>query len=51
MLLHILEQDVKEKPKTIDEIPLEWCYGNGVVLNFCNKGPCEEISVEDVKRS
>ena len=32
-----------KKPKTIDEIPLEWCYGNGVVLNFCNKGPCEEI--------
>lgn len=25
-------------------------YGNGVVLNFCNKGPCEEISVEDVKK-
>ena len=39
-----------KKPKTIDEIPLEWCYGNGVVLNFCNKGPCEEISVEDVKK-
>ena len=36
-----------KRPKTIDEIPLEWCYGNGVVLNFCNKGPCEEISVED----
>ncbi len=39
-----------KKTKTIDEIPLEWCYGNGVVLNFCNKGPCEEISVEDVKK-
>ena len=39
-----------KRPKTIDEIPLEWCYGNGVVLNFCNKGPCEEISVEDVKK-
>ncbi len=36
-------------PKTIDEIPLEWCYGYGVVLNFCNKKPGEEITQEDIQ--
>lgn len=38
-----------KRPKTIDEIPLEWCYGDGVVLNFCNKKPGEEISQEDIE--
>lgn len=38
-----------KRPKTIDEIPLEWCYGNGVVLNFCNKKPGEEITDIDVE--
>jgi kynurenine formamidase len=36
------------KPKTIDEIPLEWCYGNGVLLNFNYKKPGAEISKEDI---
>ncbi len=35
--------------KTIDQIPLEWCYGDGVVLDFTNKKRGEEISVYDVK--
>lgn len=36
-------------PKTIDEIPLEWCYGNGVVLNFSEKKAGEEISEKDIQ--
>ena len=36
---------------TIDEIPLEWCYNNGVVLDFRHKGDGERISVADVEKS
>lgn len=35
--------------KTIDEIPLEWCYGPGVVLDMRNKEPGSEITVDDLK--
>ncbi|MHA1301646.1 MAG: cyclase family protein, partial [Candidatus Helarchaeota archaeon] len=36
--------------KTIDQIPLEWCYGDGVVLNFSKKEDRTEITKEDVKK-
>jgi kynurenine formamidase len=36
--------------KTIDQIPLEWCYGDGVVLDFHHKKKGEGITAEDVKR-
>ena len=35
--------------KTIDQTPLEWCYGDGVVLDMRHKGDGEAISVEEVK--
>jgi kynurenine formamidase len=35
---------------TIDEIPLEWCYGPGVVLDFREKGDGERITVQDLER-
>jgi len=38
-----------KRPKTIDQIPLEWCYGNGVLLTFCSKTPGEEITKEDIE--
>ena len=38
-----------KKSLTIDEIPLEWCYGPGVKLDFRNKEPGSEISVENIK--
>jgi len=37
--------------KTIDQIPLEWCYGDGVLLDFSHKKRGESISVEDVKQT
>lgn len=42
---------VEGKPaKTIDQVPLEWCYGNGVLLDFSpTKKPGEVISVADLK--
>jgi len=38
-----------QKAKTIDQVPLEWCYGDGVVLDFRHKQPGDSITVEDVK--
>lgn len=35
--------------KFINELPLEWCFGNGVVLDFISKKPGEVISKEDVQ--
>ncbi|GAA4233581.1 hypothetical protein GCM10022254_36350 [Actinomadura meridiana] len=32
----------------IDQIPLDWCVGNGVLLRLTHKKACEEISAEDV---
>jgi len=41
----------KGKPAlTIDEIPLEWCFSDGVLLDFQHKGDGERISVEDIKK-
>lgn len=37
--------------KTIDEVPLEWCYGDGVVLDLRHKKPTELISVDDLKKA
>src|SRR5215510_4294377 len=34
--------------RTIDEIPLEWCYGDGVVLDFTAKHADEAISPGDL---
>ena len=38
-----------EKAKTIDEIPLEWCYGKGIVLNMSHKADNELITVADLE--
>ncbi|MBV9960256.1 MAG: cyclase family protein [Acidobacteria bacterium] len=34
--------------RSIDSVPLEWCYGPGVVLDFRDKADGEEITVEDL---
>ena len=36
---------------TIDEIPLEWCIGNGVLLDFRHKDDGERITVKDIRKS
>jgi kynurenine formamidase len=35
---------------TIDQIPLDWCFSNGVVLDFHHKADGERIRVEDIER-
>lgn len=37
--------------RTIDQIPLEWCYGNGVCLDMRHKGDGEAITVQDVQQA
>jgi len=34
----------------IDEIPLSWCFSDGVVLDFRHKGDGERITVKDLKK-
>lgn len=42
--------DVDGEPsKTIDEIPLEWCAGNAVVLDFTWKEPRTEIGRDEIE--
>jgi kynurenine formamidase len=40
-----------EPAKTIDQIPLEWCYGDGVVLDLRHRKPGESITREDVQEA
>jgi len=35
--------------KTADEIPLEWCYADGVRLDMAHKKPDETIKVQDLE--
>jgi kynurenine formamidase len=35
--------------RTIDEVPLEWLYGPGVVLDMVHKEPGSEITADDVR--
>lgn len=39
-----------KKAKTIDQIPLEWCFGNGIVIDMRHKKDFEPIEVEDIKK-
>jgi kynurenine formamidase len=42
--------DGGKRALTIDEIPLEWCFGPGVVLDFRYKGDGERITLEDLQK-
>lgn len=35
--------------KTIDQMPLEWGYGDGIVLDFTHKAELDPITLEDIK--
>ncbi|MDY7037511.1 MAG: cyclase family protein, partial [Thermodesulfobacteriota bacterium] len=36
---------------TIDEIPLEWCFSDGILLDFRRKDDGERITVDDIKKA
>ncbi len=35
--------------KTIDQIPLEWCFNKGIVIDMAHKQDFDEITVNDIK--
>ncbi len=37
--------------KTAEEIPLEWCYADGVKLNLTHKKPNETIAADDIEKA
>lgn len=37
--------------RTIDEVPLEWCFAPGVILDFRHKSPGEFITVDDLEKA
>jgi kynurenine formamidase len=39
-----------ERAQTIDEVPLDWFFGPGVVLDMTAKGDGERIDVDDLER-
>jgi len=39
-----------QKSKTIDEIPLEWCYGDGLVIDMKHKADFDPITAKDIDK-
>ena len=37
-----------QRSKTIDEVPLEWCYGEGLVIDMKHKVDFDPITVKDI---
>ena len=48
---HYFPTSEGKKSKTIDEVPLEWCYGDGVVLDMRDKPRGSLITVEDLREA
>ena len=42
--------DMGKSAMTIDEIPIEWCFSDGLLLDFRHKGDGERITPEDIVR-
>lgn len=40
-----------DAPGAAEAIPLEYCYGDGVVLDLTHKGPGDEITVDDLDKA
>ena len=38
-----------KRAKTIDEVPLEWCFGEGIVIDMKHKKDFDVITSEDIK--
>ncbi|NVO09618.1 MAG: cyclase family protein [Bacteroidales bacterium] len=38
-----------EPSKTIDQIPLEWCYSDGIVIDMAHKPDFDTITVKDIE--
>ncbi len=38
-----------EAAKTIDEVPLDWCYGDGIVIDMSHKADFDPITISDLQ--
>lgn len=45
----LLSYHRRKKSKTIDEIPLDWCYGEGLVIDMKHKVDFDPITVSDIQ--
>ncbi|PIU60959.1 MAG: cyclase [Armatimonadetes bacterium CG07_land_8_20_14_0_80_40_9] len=48
---HYSPRSEGKKARTIDEVPLDWCYGDGVVLDLGHKEKGSLITVNDLKEA
>ena len=48
---HYYPTTAGKRARTIDEMPLEWYYGDGVVLDFCHKPRGSVISAEEIQEA
>ena len=48
---HFYPESEGKPAKTIDQIPLEWCYGDGVVLDFHHKKKGDRITAKDLEKA
>lgn len=52
LLITTIQQWIKVSQLwTIEQIPLDWCYGNGVVFDFSNKPDGYRLEIEDFKEA
>ncbi|OMF85870.1 cyclase family protein [Paenibacillus sp. FSL R7-0337] len=49
--LHFGSTSEGEPAASIDEVPLEWCFGDGVVLDFTHKQAGESIGQQDIEQA
>jgi kynurenine formamidase len=45
------KMDKGQPAMTIDQVPLEWCFSDGVLLDFSQKADGERITAEDVEKT
>ncbi|MFW9877849.1 MAG: cyclase family protein [Candidatus Thorarchaeota archaeon] len=48
---HYYPSSQGKKLKTLDKIPLEYCFSDGVILDITHKKPGELINLQDMKKS
>ncbi len=48
---HFWDTSEGKPAKRIDQIPLEWCYADGVLLDFTHKGKGEALTSGDLKEA
>ncbi len=48
---HYAPEVAGQPAKTIDQIPLDWCYGEGVVVDMSHKADFDPITATDVQQA